>query len=269
MASLARALGRVMRRNFKMNAAWLPLTTPFRLGDYGLWRGGVFQPLGNVADDFGVTIDVEDGEPVSLDFESKGVVVVDEDASASGSTKGANVVDGEVGLVIRASQSQSFVIKAPTLTSQRMTNVARVAAQIDRLRDEDKGPPWSWRYKIVTEIFTGDNVTILATIESNTTIRLSGKADTAREILNAAIKADVSADKSLGLSFLGATGPVGLRLARVKNSGRVAVSFGQGFDGEGDDDGEAIADDLVVEESDWDSDPEDDPDDAFAAGAAT
>lgn len=267
MASLARALGRVMRKNFRMNAAWLPLTTPFRLGDYGLWRGGVFSPLGNVADDFGVTVDAEDGEPVSLDFESKGVVVVDDEVSASGSTKGANVVDGEVGLVIRASQSQSFVIKAPSLTSRRMTNVAKVADQIDRLRDADKGPPWSWRYKIVTEIFTGDNVTILATIESDTTIRLSGKADTAREILNAAVKADVSADKSLGLSFLGATGPVGLRLARIKNSGRVAVSFA-GQDGDDDDD-EEILDDLVIEEADWDSDPEDDPDDAADADAAT
>lgn len=260
MASLARALGRVMRRNFKMNAAWLPLTTPFRLGDYGLWRGGVFQPLGNVTDDFGVKVDADDGEPITLDFESKGVVVVDEDAGASGTTKGANVVDGEVGLVIRAAQSQSFVIKAPTLTSRRMTNVAKVAAAIDALRDDDKGPPWSWRYKIVTEIFTGENVTILATIESDTTIRLTGKADTAREVLSAAIKADVSADKSLGLSFTGAAGPVGIRLVRVKNSGRVAVSFGLEEDG-----APGRGGDLVIEDADWDRDPEDDPDDDGAA----
>jgi len=250
MASLARSFGRVMRQNFRLHVAWLPLTTAFRLGDYGRWRGGVFQPLGNVVDDFGVTIEEVEGETIALDFVSEGVVLADVDVA--GKAKTEQIADGEVGLKIQAKASKSFVIKAPGLASNRVGNVAAIAAKLDRMRRRDDGPRWFSRYKMVTEVFYGENVTILATLEANTTIELRGRAKTSRGLLDGGVETTVSADKSLGISFVGSEGPVGLRLVRVRQSGAPVVSFG------GDDADEA-AEELVAYEDAWDEEIEDDP----------
>ena len=47
--SIARALARVLRNNFQMHVAWVPVATSFSLGDYGIWRDGVFAPIGNIS----------------------------------------------------------------------------------------------------------------------------------------------------------------------------------------------------------------------------
>jgi len=238
-----------MRRNFRLHVAWLPITTAFRLGDYGLWRGGVFLPFGNVVDDFGVTLDEVEGESIALDFVSKGVVLVDAEVGAKGQT--TNLAKGEVGLEVQAKASHSFVIKAPSLVSRRMTNVAAIAAKLDGMRRRDDGPRWRGRYKMVTEVFTGGSVTILATLEADTTIQLRGEATTARDLLDGRVGAAVSADKSLGLSFVGAQGPVGLRLVRVRSSGAPIASFSDVGEDETD---------LILAEEAWDDEIVDDPD---------
>lgn len=259
MASLARSLGRVMRNNFRLHVAWLPLTTTFRLGDYGRWRGGVFLPLGNVVDDFGVTIEEVEGETIALDFVSEGVVLADVDVA--GKAKADKTASGEVGLKIAAKASKSFVIKAPELTSSRVGNVAAIAAKLDRMRRRDDGPRWFSKYKMVTEVFSGENVTILATLEANTTIELRGRAGTSRDLLDGGVETAVSADKSLGISFVGARGPVGLRLVRVRQSGAPVASFGLDLE-EG-----AEEEALIAYEDAWEEEPADDPEGEDEAGA--
>ena len=260
MASLARSLGRIMRNNFRLHVAWLPLTTAFRLGDYGRWRGGVFLPLGNVVDDFGVTIEEVEGETIALDFVSEGVVLADLDVA--GKAKTQKIADGEVGLKIQAKSSKSFVIKAPGLTSSRVGNVAAIAAKLDRMRRRDDGPRWFSKYKMVTEVFSGENVTILATLEADTTIELRGRAGTSRDLLDGGVETAVSADKSLGISFVGSQGPVGLRLVRVRQSGAPVASFGVDLE-------EDAEEELIAYEDAWDEEPVDDPeeDDAGAEAA--
>ncbi len=251
MVSLARSLGRIMRRNFRLHVAWLPLTTAFRLGDYGRWRGGVFLPLGNVVDDFGVTIDEVEGETIALDFVSEGVVMADVDVAAKAQAR--KLADGEVGLQIRAKASKSFVIKAPRLSSTRVGNVAAIAARLDGFRRRDDGPRWRGGYKMVTEVFAGENVTILATLEANTTIELRGEAGTSNDLLDGGVDTTVSADKSLGISFVGAQGPVGLRLVRVRQSGAPVASFSGG------EDLEPSEEELVAYEDAWDGEIVNDP----------
>ena len=250
MVALARAIGRVMRQNFQLHIAWLPLATPFRLGDYGSWRGGVFIPLGNVVDDFGLTIDVIDGSTIALDFVSKGVILAAVKAQGQGQSR--PLADGEVGLDIQAKSSNSFVIKAPSLTSRRISNIAAIAAKLKAVRHRDDGPRWRARYKLVTEVFTGKGVTMLATTEANTTISIRGKAKSAQQLLGGQADASVSANKSLGLSFVGAEGPVALRLVRVANRGAIA-SFG---------DIDIDDSDLFIAEDSWHENIADDPEDA-------
>ncbi|HFE45689.1 MAG TPA: hypothetical protein ENJ18_09385 [Nannocystis exedens] len=250
MVTLARALGRVMRRNFQLHIAWLPLATAFRLGDYGSWRGGVFVPLGNVVDDFGLTLNTIDGGTIALDFVSKGVVVAEVAAEVAAQTR--PLAEGEVGLNIRAKASNSFIIKAPALVSKRISNVAAIAAKIQDSRHPSRGPRWRARYKLVTEVFTGKGVTMLATTEADTTISLRGVAKTPQQLLDGQADATVSANKSLGLSFVGAQGPVALRIVRIGGRGPIA-SFS---------DSELTDNDLIIAEDLWNEDIIDDPENA-------
>ncbi len=238
-----------MRHNFQLHIAWLPLATAFRLGDYGSWRGGVFVPLGNVVDDFGLKLDTIDGGTIALDFVSKGVVVAEVEAQVAAETR--PFADGEVGLKIKAKNSNSFVIKAPSLVSTRISNVAAIAAKLQDLRHRNQGRRWRARYKLVTELFTGKGVTMLATTEADTTISLRGVAKTPQQLLGGQAEASVSANKSLGLSFVGAEGPVALRLIRVSGRGPIA-SFSAGISED---------DDLVIAENSWHEEIVDDPED--------
>lgn len=241
-----------------MHPAWLPLTSRFELGDFGVWRGGVFTPLGNVRD-FGAAPEIVDGEPVRLDFQSRGVVMVDAGAAAAATVK---AVDAAVDLAIQCADAESFILQAPVLRSRRIANVAAVAAAVSRASGADGRPRWRSRYKFVTELFTGEQVTILATTEAKTTITLRGRASDPRELLKGGVDAALAADKSLGLSLVGAAGPVGLRLVRIGARG-AAVSF----DGAPvDDDPERAAPPVIAEEA-WDDDPEDDPEDDASEAA--
>ena len=67
--SLARHLDRVLRRNLGMHVAWVPIATRYSLGDYGLRRGGVFEPIGNISE-YGVESETATGREVALDFVS-------------------------------------------------------------------------------------------------------------------------------------------------------------------------------------------------------
>lgn len=240
-----------------MHPVWLPLSSEVDLGDFGIWRRGVFTPLGNVRE-FGAEPVIVDGQPVSLDFQSTGVVIVD--AKADAAAKIQSAVEASANLSIHAANAESFILQAPVLTSRRIDNVAAVAAKI-HAADGKSGLRWRSRYKFVTEVYSGERVTILATSEAKTTILLRGKAEDPRDLLSGKVDATLSADKSMGLSLVGAAGAVGLRLVRIGVSG-VGVSFG--VDGEADGD----APPPVIDEDAWDEDPEDDPEDDDEPDAA-
>lgn len=260
--SLPRQYARILRKNFRMHPVWLPLSSQVDLGDFGVWRGGVFTPLGNVRE-FGAKPEIVDGEPVQLDFQSNGVVIAD--ANVSGGAKVKQAIDADAQLSIQCADAESFILQAPVLTSKRIDNVAAVAAMINR-NDGKNGLKWRTRYKFVAEVYTGEQVTILATSEAKTTITLSGEAKDPRELLKGALDAKLSADKSMGLTLVGAKGAVGLRLVRIGVSG-VGVTFSGGGDDEAAEPTEEATPSVIAEDA-WDHDPDDDPEHDDDEGAA-
>lgn len=251
--SIARALARVLRNNFQMHVAWVPVTTSFSLGDYGLWRGGVFVPLGNIRE-FGVEARSERGREITLEFMS--------------SRRASTQVDAEVEVPqlpssgaethLHFEAGQSFLIKVGKLVSTRISNVAEVARKLDATGR------WRWQYKVVSELFVGEDVLLVATSERDTTVSLrgTGRATVAgHEGVKLDAGVSVTADRQLGLNISGGTGPVGLGLFRVRLSGNLALNFA-----------EAVGDDSFVgrdgalleigAEDRWDAAPADDEPDA-------
>ena len=249
--SIARSLARILRDQFQMHAAWMPVTTRFSLGDYGLWRDGVFAPLGNIAE-FGVAPRIEDGREINFEFTSAHSSTTHVAAGAQVQVMPSVDVDAETR--IQFSGDESFLLSAGTLTSTRIANIAEVARKLDETGR------WRWQYKVVGELFVGEDVLLLATTERDTTITLRGKASALARLRGVKLDADVdiTADKRLGLQIVGGSGPVGLGLFRARISGAPVVDFADDKNpgnlfvtGDGQ-----IAE--VVAESDWSDAPADD-----------
>src|SRR5262245_66667848 len=71
-----------IQEHLHAHAAWLPITNTYRLGDYGLIADGVFNKIGNIKDDFGVTCEEGVGPDANLDFVSANTTVVNTVAGA-------------------------------------------------------------------------------------------------------------------------------------------------------------------------------------------
>ncbi len=223
----ARAYNRILRKNFHMHAAWMPIVTEFRLGDYGLFRRGVFVPLGNISE-FGVTIKTLPGRSAKLDFVSSSASVVQ---FAAGGEVTVLPGDDDVGgkLELTFSRAGSFLLKAGELTSERIENIAEITNSLRTARRRKDGPRWRTRYKVVGEIFRGENVTIIATRSRNTGITFSGQVGALKKFNAGSIDSslDMSLNKQVDIQLRGEQGCVGLGLFRVRVSGIAAVNFSE------------------------------------------
>ena len=218
--SIARALAKVLRDNFHMHVAWVPVATSFSLGDYGIWRDGVFAPIGNISE-FGVVPRIERGRDVNLEFISARSSTTRIDAGVRGPVSPTS--DAEAEAQIHFGAEQSFLIKVGKLGSTRIANIAEVARRLDDTRR------WSWKYKVVGELFVGEDVLLVATSERETTVSLRGKARALAGLQGGSIGGgiSVSADRRLGLNIIGGAGPVGLGLFRVRLSGAPVLDFSE------------------------------------------
>lgn len=263
----ARALDRVLRRHFQMHAAWVPGVTAFQLGDYGLWRGGVFTPLGNVRE-FGAEIEVADGHTASLDFVSEDARVI---ALRAGAAIGALPDDeGEAALEIELPREDSFILKCPTLRSTRIANAAAVVRTLHASYRRGGPGRWRLRYKVVGELFTAEDLTLLATQSRGTSVQLRGKARALQKFYSAKVDASLSlsASHALALRLTGASGPLGLGLFRCNLRGVADVNFGGMRSMAADVDLEAGDVVELAREEVGDDGPDDDADDDLGRGAA-
>lgn len=254
--TLARSFERILRRQFHMHAAWIPAVTRISLGDYGLWRGGVFVPIGNVRE-FGVTLDVIEGGAASLDF-------VSEDARVTTFAAGARVPalpddETEAQLVLELPSAESFILKCPTVRSRRIGNLAAVVRALHQSYRRGGAERWRLRYKVVGELLTADDLTLLATSVRGTRVTFHGKARLLRQFTRATVDASLThaADHQLALELRRASGAVGLGLFRVNVRGLAALDFGAATPGVCDVDDESLAE--LVPEDDWNDEPADDP----------
>lgn len=261
--NIARAFDRILRRQLNLSAAWVPAVTAFRLGDYGLWRSGVFVALGNVRE-FGVDIAAIEGEAGRLDFVSEDARLVELSAGlAAGS-------DLEAGLAIELPRETSFILKCPALRSRRIANIAEVVRGLHAAYRRGGAERWRLRYKVVGELLSADDLTLLATRTSGTRVTLRGRAEALRRFHAGTLDASlgVHADHQLALDLRNVAGPVALGLFRVNVRGVASLSFAADARAVGPVD---LVDDSMAEPLAAvcdDDTPDDDDDDDDASGRA-
>ncbi len=215
--SLAKQIDEIFQRELEMHVAWMPISTAFSLGDYGFVRGGVFESVGNLSE-FDVDIETEAGRSVSLDFVSAQARKVRMVGGARVDAFPQDSADAQ--LLIKFERARSVLLKCPQLVSTKISNLAVLARKLTAARRRDRSS-WSPRYRVVSELFTGQDVTLISTRAANTTVEFSGRAGALRGLMSAGGSAGVSVTnaETLGLAIVGRAGPVGIDLVRFTRRG--------------------------------------------------
>ncbi len=197
-------------------AVWPPVVTPVRLGDYGVLDGGVFRKLGHITD-FGAQIEVEQGQPASLNFVSASARLI----RAAGDVPVGNF-SGLAGvnarLRVEFTEKASFLLKCSRVTVDQIANIGAIGHHLARARTRD-GREWSaWSWRIVWQVYTGRDVVFLGTRDVNTAVDFAGRVEAVRQLDGGSFTAGVRVQPSstLSLEVVGRTGPIGLNLAKVK-----------------------------------------------------
>lgn len=208
--------GKFLKDELDCRSVWPPVLTPMQLGDYGVSDGASFQKLGNITD-FGLTLEIEVGQPSSLNLVSSGVKQTRLAAGAAvPAFQGLGNVAAKLG--IEFSRSESFVLKCRRVERTQIRNLGALALRLSRARTAD-GQAWKHlAWKIVWQLYSGCDVVFLAARGAGTRVEFSGSADALQQLEMGSLSAGigVQTSHSLGCEVLGQSGPVGYGLARVK-----------------------------------------------------
>ncbi|MCH9683969.1 MAG: hypothetical protein K0V04_21225 [Deltaproteobacteria bacterium] len=212
------AFNRIIRRQLQRHAAWLPVVSPFSLGDYGIYERGIFSRLGNITD-LGVDFDPLPGGTATLKFETSAGLEVSLFVEGQGKVPQLPATDVQAKAEFEYKRARSFLLRAPSLTSTALSDIAGTATHLAQ------HPRWRRRYKLVTELLVADEATIIATASRNNTVTVEGKANVLKDFVDGKVGAGVTvkASSELALEIVGDSGPVALKLAKVRGSGRVGL----------------------------------------------
>lgn len=248
--NLAKKYNTLFKSRLLHYAAWSPVTDRYAVGDFGAFKNGVFQRLGNI-EEFGVDPEPRTGDSsVKFDFTSSGAVIVRTSAGARVEIFPQQSVEAK--LQINFSGEDGFYIRTSKLSVAEMQSVDRVAQQLKGKQDPN-GRRWQLRWRIVRKVYTAVEPTILASAEKNAEFTLSGSADAlkALELGNGSANITVSSTRQDALQIAGGTGPIALDLFSVRLLG------GAGLERLVDQTQEGSTNDLVEADLDekWPDDP--------------
>jgi hypothetical protein len=190
-------------------AAWLPITNAFRLGDYGLIAEGVFNKIGNIADDFGVNFIEGKGPETSIDFVSADTTVVNTVAGAVVDV----VPESAVGVKVtyKFNKARSFLVKAARVKVKTVENVNQLATQLKDRRE------WERKWRVVRETYHAEDALVLSTIAAGTEVGFNADAKVLKQLHLGDVSANVgvSVNKELGLKLIGKRGVLALGLFKL------------------------------------------------------
>ena len=254
---LARKYAQIVKSRLLHHAAWSPVTDTYEVGDYGAFREGIFQKLGNIRE-FGIDpAPKQSTSTVGFDFASSGTTMVRTAAGASVDVFPSQPVEAKLQLDFQG--DSSVFLRTSKLTVIEMPSVNAVAGQLHRKRDAN-GRRWKLGWRIIRKVYVATDPVILMSLERGATFSISGTATALKavEAGSGSASLSVSSNKANTLQIVGGTGPVAFDLFRVRVGGGAGLSFDVSR-------GPSQEDEPAEPELDdeWDDEPEDDDDDLF------
>ena len=209
MKGIATQFNDIIRKQLKVFAAWLPITNNLKLGDYGIIAGGIFEPIGNIEQDFAVSFTATSSPGSNIDFKSAGTKITKLSGGAKVNVIPAGTIDASVSLFFE--KESSFFIKSPEIIVHSIPNPKVIAKKLMEHAD------WENKYKVVYEVYQAREAVIISTIESNTEISFSGDVEALNNLQLGKAGLQLTAQKSTGLNVHSKEGVIGLGLFRIKN----------------------------------------------------
>ncbi len=200
----------IIQKHLHAHAAWLPISNNYKLGDYGIIADGVFNKMGNIQDDFGITFQEGAGPDVSLDFVSSDTTVISTVAGAQVDV----IPEGAIGVKVsyKFNKSSSFLVKAANINVKAIENLNKVVSQLQARSD------WESKWRIVWQTYNAQNAAILSTIADGTAVDFSGDAKALKQLQLGDVSASigVNVSRELGLKLIGKAGIIALGLFKLR-----------------------------------------------------
>lgn len=209
----------IIKRQLNVNAAWLPVTNDFQLGDYGIIANGVFTKMGNIKE-FSIAFERGEGPEASLDFISAEAQIVNFSAGAEVNVIPAASIDAKI--TVKFGKEGSFMVKAPKIQVSVIRNVNQVAKQLMALSE------WKRKWKVVFQTYMANDTAVISTIAKDTDVTFSGDVNALKELKFGSVGLSISATKQLGLDVHGKAGVIGLGLFKLRLIGGGPVVLTKG-----------------------------------------
>ncbi|MEO5581259.1 MAG: hypothetical protein ABIR66_01095 [Saprospiraceae bacterium] len=212
MKSIPVLFNDIIRRQLKVYAAWLPITNNLKLGDYGILSGDIFEPIGNILDDFEIPFQSETGADAAIDFKSSGTRTTKFNCGAKVDIIPVGALDAKVSLVFE--KEFSFLIQSPSI---RITSIPNPNAIANKLMNH---PAWDRKFKVVYKVLHATEAVIISTIDAGTEINFTAGVDAIDALNNLQLGnagISISSNKNTGLKIHGKEGIIGMGLFRIKD----------------------------------------------------
>jgi len=210
---LARRYNRILKRELKCHAAWIPFTDRYRVGDYGVLDQGIFRRLGNISE-LGVVFGTQTGDGRGP-FAFKNASVREVKLGGAG-----DLGRGRAEFKLHFKRKKRVFVAGGGLKVEQMASVALAAKEIRKLA--------GWRhlkYVLVDKVYYATDAVVVASRTGNTDVTISGSVDAIKAFKAGEVSASLSLSSSseLSLEIFGKQGPIGLGLVRVRQRGQVVV----------------------------------------------
>lgn len=211
---LAKDFNGIIEGQLNVQAAWLPVTNTFALGDYGIISDGVFVRIGNISE-FAIPFERAKGNTATIDFTSSDVRIFKLAGGAEVNVIPAGAVDAKV--TLKFQKERSFVVKAPVINVMQMQNVQQVAQQLKKVDG------WRRVWKVVFQVYETENALVLSNVSADTEVSFDGEVSALNQLKLANAGLGFSATKALGLDVHGQQGIIALGLFKLNLFGNVHV----------------------------------------------
>ncbi|TMM58031.1 hypothetical protein FEE95_00985 [Maribacter algarum] len=212
MSGLAKNYEKALRKELRSHGAWMPVTNIIEVGSYGYFRGGVFEPVGNIKTDYpDIVLDIKPGPPTKVNFSSVGTksLKFDLDGNIVGSFAGLG--NAKASLKFEFSKKNSIVLKADEILLSQIENLKSVAHALAAQ------PDWKKKYKVVFGTYTGNNCLVVCAREAGSEFVLNASADILQQIDGGKVGGGVSFTSSNNSTFdaVGKSGVLGIKLFKL------------------------------------------------------
>jgi hypothetical protein len=211
--SLPEAYGKRLRSAIGAYPVWVP-GSPVQIGSIMIKGEGEFRLAGHITD-FTQAMKTAAHMDKSLDLVSKGTRQRIFQAGVELPSTANLDLTAEAKLKYEFDKSFEYVLKAPTLKGQHVTNILQVASAVKAL------PEWEHsRFFIVHELYEAPEFTFLGTETSKRSFEFSGNGAGILGLLTAGASAGLSSTGSVDVKILGKGGALAMSLVRIKKDGK-------------------------------------------------